>query len=108
MKRYGAKALLALLLALSMLLSGMTVLADDIARRVENLPEDERQALLSVIAEEFPTRTITVDGEEFEGFSIDVVIDRDGEKTYERYTFYNDGAQWILYGIEVGEYRVVE
>lgn len=83
-------------------------LADDISARMESMPEAEKQALLAVIAAEFPKQQITVDGKTFEAFSIDVVIDRDGQKTYERYTFYNDGAQWILYGIEVGEYREVE
>ena len=82
-------------------------LTDDVATRMANLTADEKQALLDVIAADFPAVPVTVDGQTYEGFSIDVVIDRAGSKTYERYTFYKDGSQWILYGIEVGEYKVI-
>lgn len=82
-------------------------LADDITARMASLSEADRQKLLDVIATEFPTVKVVVDGQSYDGFTIDVVIDRGGNKTYQRYTFYNDGTQWILHNIEVGEYKVI-
>ena len=82
-------------------------LSADITERMEALPENEKQALLNSIAAQFPKGTVTVDGKACESFSIDLVIDRDGAKTYERYTFYNDGSAWKLYGIEKGAYKEV-
>ncbi len=82
-------------------------LSADIAERMEALPENEKQALLDSIAAQFPKGTVTVDGKVCESFSIDLVIDRDGAKTYERYTFYNDNGAWKLYGIEKGAYKEV-
>lgn len=78
-------------------------LTDEITARIGSMSEAEKQALLDIIAEFFPKTTVTVDGKEFEAFSIDLVIDRDGKKEYDRYTFYNDGTQWTLYSIEVGK-----
>ncbi len=78
-------------------------LTEQISARMESMSDAEKQALLNIIAEFFPKTTVTVDGKTFEAFSIDVVIDRDGKKEYDRYTFYNDGAQWMLYSIEVGK-----
>ena len=49
-----------------------------------------------------------MDGAEHESFSIDLEIERNGEKTYERYTFYEDGGVWKLHGIEKGVYKAVE
>ena len=82
-------------------------LSDSIAERMEAMDEAEKQALLTAIAEEFPKGTVTVDGVEYESFSIDLVIDRDGDKTYERYTFYDDNGTWKLFGIEKGVYKEV-
>ena len=67
----------------------------------------DKQALLNTIAAEFPKGTVELDGVEYESFSIDLVIDRNGEKSYERYTFYNDNGTWKLFGIEKGEYEAV-
>ena len=83
-------------------------LADTVAERMAQLPEDEKQALLQTMAEAFPKGTVTIDGQTYDSFSIDLVIDRAGEKTYERYTFYDDNGAWKLYGVEQGEYRPVE
>ena len=83
-------------------------LTDDIAARVDSLSEEEKQALLDSISGRFEPRTIAIDGVEYESVGVEVVIDRDGEKTYERYIFYKDGDAWKLYGIEVGEYKAVE
>lgn len=83
-------------------------LADTVAERMAQLPEDEKQALLQTMAEAFPKGAVTIDGQTYDSFSIDLVIDRAGEKTYERYTFYDDNGAWKLYGIEQGEYRPVE
>lgn len=83
-------------------------LADTVAERMAQLLEDEKQALLQTMAEAFPKGTVTIDGQTYDSFSIDLVIDRAGEKTYERYTFYDDNGAWKLYGIEQGEYRPVE
>ena len=77
-------------------------LSENIAERMENLPEDEKQTLLNTIAEEFPKGTVTLDGQEYESFSIDLEINRNGEKTIERYTFYNDAGTWKLFSIEKG------
>ena len=78
-----------------------------IGERMASLPEDEKQALLNSIAAQFPKRTVTVDGQECKSFSIDLVIDRNGNKSYERYTFYDADGAWKLYGIEKGVYREV-
>ena len=82
-------------------------LSATIAERMANLPEAEKQALLSAIAAEFPKGTVTVDGQAYESFSIDLVIDRNGNKSYERYTFYDENGAWKLYGIEKGVYKEV-
>ena len=82
-------------------------LSESIAERMANLPEAEKQALLSAIAAEFPKGTVTVDGQAYESFSIDLVIDRNGNKSYERYTFYDENGAWKLYGIEKGVYKEV-
>ena len=83
-------------------------LSESIAERMVAMDEAEKQALLSTIAAEFPKGTVTVDGAEHESFSIDLEIERNGEKTYERYTFYEDGGVWKLHGIEKGVYKAVE
>ena len=78
-------------------------LTEEVSARLEGMSDAEKQALLDTIAQFFPKTKVTIDGKEFDAFSIDVVIDRDGKKEYDRYTFYNDGAQWMLYSIEVGK-----
>ena len=78
-------------------------LTEEVSARLEGMSDAEKQALLDTIAQFFPKAKVTIDGKEFDAFSIDVVIDRDGKKEYDRYTFYNDGAQWMLYSIEVGK-----
>ncbi|MBR1822301.1 MAG: hypothetical protein IJ769_11875 [Clostridia bacterium] len=83
-------------------------LAESIAARVDSLSEAEKDALLNSIAGKFEPRLVVVDGVEYESVGIEVVIDRDGKKTYERYIFYKADGTWKLYNIEVGEYRIVE
>lgn len=83
-------------------------LSDDIASRMSGMSEADKQALQSRIAELFPAKQVTVDGESYEGVSIDVQIDRAGKTTYDRYTFYDKDGEWTLYGIEEGVYREVE
>ncbi len=77
-------------------------LTDDISKRLEEMTEDEKQALLGQIAKFFPQSKVTVDGKEYDAFSIELLVTRDGKEEHDRYTFYNDGTQWLLYGIEVG------
>lgn len=77
-------------------------LSDDIIARIGNMSEEEKQALLDAIAERFPKQDVTVDGKTYEGFSIDVQTDRDGETSKDRYTFYNKDGAWTLYGVEEG------
>ena len=83
-------------------------LSETVAERMENLPEAEKQALLKAIGEAFPKGTVTVDGKACESFSIDLVIEKSGNKRYERYTFYDDEGTWKLFGIEQGEYKEIE
>lgn len=77
-------------------------LSDDIIARIGNMSEEEKQALLDAIAKRFPKQDVTVDGKTYEGFSIDVQTDRDGETSKDRYTFYNKDGAWTLYGVEEG------
>ena len=83
-------------------------LADDIAARKDKLSDSEKQALLDTMAREFAKQEITVDGKSYESFAIDVVTDRNGQKSYDRYTFYNVDGAWKLYSVEKGEYREVK
>ena len=55
----------------------------------------------------FLPRLVVIDDQEYEAVGIEVVVTRDGEKTYNRYTFYKDGGEWKLYRIEEGEYITV-
>ncbi len=42
----------------------------------------------------------------FTVYCIDLVITRDGEKTYQRFAFrQNDEGQWLLARIDIGEYK---
>lgn len=77
-------------------------LTAQIAENLNAMNDDEKQALLDAIAEFFPKTTVSIDGKDFEAFIIEVVVTRNGEKEYDRYTFYNDGTQWTLYSIERG------
>ena len=82
-------------------------LSEDIAASVEAMSEAEKQALLNKLNGLFLPRLVVIDDQEYEAVGIEVVVTRDGEKTYNRYTFYKDGGEWKLYRIEEGEYITV-
>lgn len=77
-------------------------LTAQIAENLDKMDDDAKQELLKTIADLFPKTTVKIDGKDFEAFIIKVVVTRNGEKEYDRYTFYNDGTQWTLYSIERG------
>lgn len=73
------------------------------------MTQEEKDALMQLLAEQFAKETIVIDGEEYTCFCIDLVITRDGEKTYQRYAFrQDDEGKWILCQIDIGEYKPVE
>ena len=84
-------------------------LVDDIDARMAAMTQEEKDALMQLLAEQFAKETIVIDGEEYTCFCIDLVITRDGEKTYQRYAFrQDDEGKWILCQIDIGEYKPVE
>ena len=82
-------------------------LADDIAERMAGLDEAGTAALLATIAEEFPKTTVTVGEETCEAFQLRLKIEQGDETSYERYTFFNDGGAWKLFGVEKGVWKLV-
>jgi hypothetical protein len=56
----------------------------------------------------FPPRLVSVNGVSYEGVGIVLIINNNGSKSYERYTFYDDYGTWKLYQIEEGKYITVD
>ena len=83
-------------------------LVNDIAARLSALSEKELSAMAQLLAQVFPKETLFVDGQPYTCFNVDLVIDRDGQKSYERYTFRQDGESWVLAKVKVGVYKPVE
>ena len=80
-----------------------------IDERIAAMTPEEREALTKLLEELFVQENVVIDGEEYTCFCIDLVITRDGEKTYQRYAFrQDDEGQWILCQIAIGEYKPVE
>jgi len=75
-------------------------LADEITTRINNMTDAEKAAFDQLIRTMFEVRKVTVDGQEYDGISIELTITRNGEETRERYSFYNDQNIWKLYQIE--------
>ncbi len=89
-----------------MLSADALALMDDIAARVDALSEEEKAALMKLLEELFVKDTVEIDGEVYTCYCIDLVITRDGEKTYQRFAFrQNDEGQWVLARIDIGEYK---
>ena len=84
-------------------------LMGDIDERIGAMTPEELEALTKLLTELFVQEKIVIDGKEYTCFCIDLVITRDGEKTYQRYAFrQDDDGQWILCQIAIGEYKPVK
>lgn len=84
-------------------------LMEEIDARIGAMTPEELEALTKLLTELFVQEKVVIDGQEYTCFCIDLVITRDGEKTYQRYAFrQDDEGQWILCQIAVGEYQPVK
>lgn len=79
-------------------------LVEVVKARVGDMTDDEKRAWTALRDELFPHEDIEIDEVIHDSVKVDVVIDRAGDKTHQRYTFIDDDGQWVLYGIEVGRY----
>ena len=71
--------------------------------------DEEKAALTKLLSELFVQDKIVIDGQEYTCYCVDLVITRDGKKTYQRFAFrQNDEGQWILCQIQIGEYKPVK
>lgn len=77
----------------------------DVETRLAEMSDAEKAEREKLIDRLFLPRLIVVDKAEHESVGIELIIDRGGEKSYERYTFFDDEGEWKLYRIEKGEFR---
>lgn len=77
----------------------------DVEARLAEMSDAEKAEREKLIDRLFLPRLIVVDKAEHESVGIELIIDRGGEKSYERYTFFDDEGEWKLYRIEKGEFR---
>ena len=78
-------------------------LAKELDAHAALMTEAEKAALKKSVDEDFQHSTVTIDGQTYESISLVLIVDRNGKKTYERYVFYHDGGEWILYRVDIGE-----
>ena len=83
-------------------------LAAEIDNRVAMMSDSERTARMDEVNVFFPPRLVSVNGVSYEGVGIVLIINNNGSKSYERYTFYDDYGTWKLYQIEEGKYITVD
>ena len=83
-------------------------LAAAIDSRVAELSDGERTARMEEVNKSFPPRQITLNGAAYESVGIVLIIDTNGNQSYERYVFYDDNGVWKLHQIEEGKYIVVD
>ncbi len=77
-------------------------LTTDIVARMDAASDEDYAALQATLAEKFPTKTVTIDGQEVEVFVIELEITVDGKTTTQRYGFRYDKvtAQWLFYELD--------
>ena len=99
-------------LVLTLCALGVSENKDSLSKNGADLLETLKESadeLLPALAEQFPIEEITIDGEVFESFKIEIVVVKDGVATFQRYTFFNQNGIWKLFQIENGVYvEVVE
>ena len=83
-------------------------LAADIDTRVAAMTDSQRAARMDEVNVFFPPRLVTVNGVTYEGVGIVLIINANGNKSYERYTFYDANGVWKLHLIEEGKYVTVD
>ena len=83
-------------------------LAAEIDSRVAMMSDSERAARMDEVNVFFPPRLVNVNGAAYEGVGIVLIINNNGSKSYERYTFYDADGVWKLHQIEEGKYVVVD
>lgn len=81
-------------------------LAEAIDARVATMSEAEQAARRAEIDAYFQPRQITMDGVTFESVGIVLVIDTNGNKTYESHIFFDDNGIWKLHHVEEGRFVV--
>ena len=77
-------------------------LARRIDTRVNGMTEGKKKERRAAVDRSFAPRTVTLDGNSFESFSMTLMIRQDGQESRERYTFYHDEGNWYLYSVETG------
>ncbi|MBR0406758.1 MAG: hypothetical protein IJI53_01860 [Clostridia bacterium] len=97
-------------LVLTLCALGVSENKDSLSKNGADLLETLKESadeLLPALAEQFPIEEITIDGEVFESFKIEIVVVKDGVSTFQRYTFFNQNGIWKLFQIENGVYMEV-
>ena len=91
----------------------LTLCALGYSENEESLSADGAQLLadingngevLNAILAQFPIEEETVNGERVQVVKIEILIQKDGDMTFQRYIFYKDGTEWKLLRIEKGIY----
>ena len=99
-------------LVLTLCALGVSENEDSLSKNGSDLLETLKESadeLLPALAEQFTIEELTIDGEVFESFKIEIVVVKDGVSTFQRYTFFNQNGIWKLFQIENGVYvEVVE
>ena len=83
-------------------------LAEAIDNRVAEMSDEARANRMEAVNAYFSPHRITINDVAYEAVGIVLIIDANGDRTNERYVFYNDNGIWRLYQIEVGEYITVD
>ena len=74
---------------------------EQIKQRIATMSEAERTAFEDALMEYFPMETVTIDGQEYTWFTIDLEVNVDGVIRIERYGFRLEGESWIFAKLEI-------
>ena len=77
-------------------------LMDAIALRIEELPEEEQQAVQKTIQERFPLIMSAQNDMESILYNVDLVVTQEGTTSYERYGFRFTNGAWLMSSISLG------
>lgn len=74
---------------------------EQIKQRIATMSEADRAAFEATLVEYFPMETVTIDGQEYTWFTIDLEVNVDGVIRIERYGFRLEGESWIFAKLEI-------
>ena len=78
-----------------------SAIQEQIKQRIATMSEAERTAFEDALMEYFPMETVTIDGQEYTWFTIDLEVNVDGVIRIERYGFRLEGESWIFAKLEI-------